>query len=190
VSLRDWIAVQKMLPRDPRDLIADASTGGTQGSFKFSGNFLDAGGGGWSTTPISVSTKPVVETLGTDNDLLVANADQWNFDHLTWNLSSNLPQPLQNHIFVRGGAEWVNHINLAVSGSPIQEIQMSFLINAGTRGGMQGQVPVIYWDSGSWSGNVTLDITLRSMFGMHHIGLWAFDGTNISMYDLALIVVP
>ena len=188
--LHDWIALQKMCPRDPRDLIVDAGISGTQGDFKFSGNFLDAGGGSWSATPVRIGSKPTIETLGTDNELLVANAIQWNFNHLTWNSSPALATPLENHIFVRGGVEWVNHINLNISGSPVQEIRISFLINAATRGGMQGQVPMIYWDSGSRSGSVTIDITLRAKIGMHHMGVWAYDGTNYSMFDLALIVVP
>lgn len=185
IRVQSWYDLQMLCPRDPRGLIAYAELAGQPGDFTFSDNFAS---NDWIASPLSVNAAPTVSALETDNQQKVADAKQWSFSHLTWNGSSNLASPLRKLVFLRGGLQWENHIQFDFGDNPISEIQISFLINAASRGDKAGTIPVIRWTEGSWSNHVTLSVVLQSM-GMFNLGIMAYDGTNYSMNELALAVM-
>jgi len=180
----DWNEWSRSTPQNPTDVIAYAELGGTVGVPSFSTNFASAAGT-WSASPFSINGTPTVSANGSDNLQNVADAKQWNFDHLTRNSSSSLALPLQKSIFVRPGTDWLMAIPLGLGGSTYTELQLSFLDNAGTSGDAQGTIPVITF-TGSFTGSVTLNVTLK-VPGNYRVGLWAKSGSTYSMFDMQWI---
>ncbi|HOJ05561.1 MAG TPA: hypothetical protein PK916_16300 [Bacteroidota bacterium] len=179
-SITNWIDLQRTCPFDPRDLIASAILNSTPGEFDFSTDFIEPGA--WSASPLSISNKPLVSALESDNQLKVADASQWNFLNLTWNNSASLAIPARKTVFLRGVHEWSNRLYLDFGENPVTDVQLSFLMNAATRGDKQGTVPVIRWTGLSLTGENTLNVVLRQ-FGTFSVGIWTFDGANHAMYE-------
>lgn len=179
--INSWTDLQQTCPKDPRDLIAYAMIESQVGSFELSSNYIAPGT--WVTSPLEVSDDPTVSALGTDDLQKVADANQWNFQHQTWNSSSALAIPLRKLVFLRAGTMWLNRLPLDLGETPIQEIQISFLSNAGTRGDAQGKVPVIRWSGVSLANQVFLEVTLK-VAGQVQIGIWTYNGTNYQMYEM------
>ncbi|MBK8912823.1 MAG: hypothetical protein IPM61_16065 [Chlorobi bacterium] len=125
----------------------------------------------WLSTPhLSLTAAPVVAALGTDQQQNVANAQQWGFEHKTANLSTLLAPPLRNDVYLRGGCEWANTIPLTVGGTTITSIELSLLGNAASRGDTQGTIPVIRWETGTYTGAISLIVTLKEC-GDFRIGI-------------------
>ncbi|PLX31048.1 MAG: hypothetical protein C0600_06700 [Ignavibacteria bacterium] len=139
-QIRSWIDLKNACPQDPRELIAYAEIGAVAGDFYLSSTYASQT---WGTTPLSINAEPKVTALETDNKQKVADANQWNFSHLTWNDSSSLAVPLRKIVFLRAGTEWENAISFDFGGTAIEEVQISFLNNAATLGDKQGSIPVI-----------------------------------------------
>ncbi|MBE0645749.1 MAG: hypothetical protein IH600_16840 [Bacteroidetes bacterium] len=183
----NWTDYQRLCPSDPRDLVAYAVLDSNVGQFGFSTNFIEPGA--WTASPLAISNAPVVSALESDNQLKVADANQWNFLNQTWNGSSALAIPAGKFLFLRGINEWDNRLYIDFGGTPVTDVQLSLMMNAATRGDKQGTVPVIAWTGLSLSGEKTLNVVLRQ-FGTYSIGLWTFDGANYGMFEMIWQVVP
>lgn len=96
-----WYDLQNTAPKSPFDLIANAYIGGNQGEFAYSTTFVDPPGGVWTPSPITYLQEATCIALESDNQLMVADANQWNFRHLTVNLASDCcpGKPLPNDEF-------------------------------------------------------------------------------------------
>lgn len=185
-SINSWYDLQKLCPTDPLELLANAEISGTAGSHYFSGNYIE-GAGSWADCTATISAKPVVSALETNNEQMVADADQWNFSHQTWLDSASLAIPLRKKIFLRGGIQWVNLVEFSSGGDPITEIQLSFLDNAATRGDKQASVPVIRW-TGLNLTDIPLSLTFK-MYGEVVLGLWLYNGTNYQMFEIDITII-
>lgn len=187
-AITSWIDWQSQSPQSPLDLIARAKFGGSVGAYANSTTFSTSTGT-IITSPFVYNGTPVCSALGTDNLQRVADADQWNFSHLTRNSSATLAPPLAKVIFLRGGADWEMSIPINFGGATYNDLQLSFRDNAGTRGDFAGTVPVIAF-SGIYTGAQTLTVTLKS-FGRMSMGLRTIDqSANWSMFEMEWIVVP
>jgi len=75
----------------------------------------------------------------------------------------------------------------------LDDLQLSFLDNAGTRGDAQGTVPVLGFSLGApfASGSHVLNLTLKS-FGTVSLGLYSLATTSgdQGMMELDLVIVP
>ncbi|MBE0643824.1 MAG: hypothetical protein IH600_07065 [Bacteroidetes bacterium] len=182
----NWIDYQRMCPSDPRDLIAYAVLDSNVGQFAFSSDIIEPGA--WTDSPLAISNDPIVSALESNNQLKVADADQWNFLNQTWNGSSALAIPARKFLFLRGVNEWDNRIYIDFGGTPVTEVQLSLMMNVATRGDKQGTVPVIKWTGLELTGERTLNVVLRQ-FGSFSIGVWTFDGANYGMYEMIWQVV-
>ena len=185
--VNNWTDYQRICPSDPRDLIAYAVLGSTVGKFDFSTDFIEPGE--WSATPLVFSNKPAVTSLESDNQLKVADANQWNFLNLTWNNDSALAIPARKFVFLRGVHEWDNCLYINFGGTPVTDVQLSLMMNAATRGDKQGTTPVIKWTGLNLTDEQTLNVVLRQ-FGTFSIGVWTFDGANYAMFEMIWQVVP
>ena len=183
----NWNDYQRMCPSDPRELIAYAVLDSIVGQFDYSTDFIEPGT--WSGSPLVISNKPVVSALETDDQLKVAEANQWNFLNLTWNSSSALAIPARKFLFLRGTHEWDNRISIDFSGTPITDVQLSLMMNAATRGDKQGTAPVIKWTDLNLTGERNLNVVLRQ-FGTFSIGLWTYDGAHHAMFEMIWQVMP
>ncbi|MBS1914127.1 MAG: hypothetical protein JST22_19220 [Bacteroidetes bacterium] len=186
--ITSWIDWQNQAPQDPLDLIARAKLGGTVGIYVNSTTFSSPSGSSYPTA-FALNGDPTCSALGSDNLQNVANANQWNFQHITRNSSATLAPPLSKVIFLRGGTDWEMAIPLDLGAGTYLNIQLSFRDNAGTRGDFAGTVPVIEF-AGTFTGSQTLSITLKR-FGHVWMGLRGLDNTSKwSMYESEWIIVP
>lgn len=165
-----------------------ANITGTTTAFALSGTFLRST---WITSPFSAGLAvPACAALGTDDLQKVADAQQWNFQHLTAKLDATVPPPLKKLLFLRGGVQWKNQITLTLGGATYNDLQLSFRDNAATRGDAQGTIPVISFTGGNLTGSITLEVVLKQ-FGRFKMGLRAIDGSsNNSMFEMDWVVVP
>ncbi|MCC7438783.1 MAG: hypothetical protein IT211_09860 [Armatimonadetes bacterium] len=171
---QSWYDLAHIPPKSPFDLVAMASiTGGfgTQIGIYADSTQYSTPPASWLATPhLSLTAPPAVAALGTDQQQNVANAQQWGFEHKTANLSTLLPPPLRDDIYLLGGCEWANTIPLTLGGSTITSIELSFLDNATGRGDAQGTIPVIRWETGTYTGAISLIVTLKEC-GDFRIGI-------------------
>lgn len=185
---RGWSDLKSFKPRNPLDLIAEAHIDTTVGVFLLSDNYSRSESGSWLTNTLFIDgVKPYVTALGTDQQQKVADASQWNFHHDTANLDTNLAPPLSRFIFLCAGTEWKNTIRINLGGESFEGIQLSFLLNAATRGDYRGVIPVLNWD-GSWSGSLELHVVLK-MKGQYSMGLRCQRGDEAMMYEMEWIVI-
>jgi hypothetical protein len=182
-----WIDYQRMCPSAPRELIAYATIDAVVGQYDNSADFIAPGT--WSASPLAISSKPVVSALESDNKLKMAEASQWSFLNMTWNNSSDLAIPARKFLFLRGGYEWENRISIDFGGTPVTNVQLSFMMNAATRGDKQGTVPVISWTDLNLTDERTLNVVLLQ-FGTFSMGLWTYDGSNHAMFEMIWQIMP
>ncbi len=187
---QSWNDIQVMEPRCPLELIAWADIAGTTGQFKRSDTFLISSGS-WDPSPFTISPViPVCNANGTDSGEKVADAEQWNFGHLTAITGDTLiALPMQKVIFLRGGREWNNVITIDIGGGgTYHDLQLTFRDNAGTRGDAQGTIPVIAF-TGDVSTRFALTVTLQQA-GHFNMALKALDaGGNPSMFEMEWVVM-
>ncbi len=128
----------------------------------------------WNSSQIAIIAPPTCVALETTNQLMVADAAQWNFDHLTAWLGALVPTPLNKSLYVRGGTQWRMDIPLSLGSLSYSELQISILSNVGTRGDCQGTIPAVIFNSRIYSGIVTFRISLKKL-GTFSIGIRAID---------------
>jgi hypothetical protein len=176
------------MPLNPIDVIANAALGPTPGVFLNSSTFVTSGS--WTASTLAVASTPNCSALGLDNLQMVADANQWNMQHLTYNGASTVALPLRKLLFLRGGTEWQMNIPLNFGAGSYPDIQISFRDNAATRGDYRGQIPVISFTGPGFSGNVSLQLTLKQ-YGHMIMGIRTIDsGGNYAMYESEWIIVP
>jgi hypothetical protein len=185
-----WIQWQKADPVNILDLIANATLNGIAGTYE---NATDFASQTWAATPISYtgSSLPTCTTLHTDDQQMVADAEQWNMQHLTRNTAATLPTPLQKVIFLRGGTSWEMSIPITLS-STLTKLELGLRDNAGTRGDGQSTYPVISFANGGtgFNGAITLDVTLKQ-FGNFSLLLWGKTAAPAySTFEMEWIIVP
>lgn len=187
--INNWYDLQNTMPRNVFDLIAEARLNGAPGVFTYSDTYRNPGGT-WVATPVTLASAPVCSALGSDNQQKVADAAQWDVQHLTANLNTDLAPPLRKMLYLRGGTQWRMTFQLNF---PVQmdDVQLSFRDNAGTRGDYAGAVPVIDFSAaGPFSGTVALDVVLKQ-FGHACMGLRTISNAgDYSMYESEWIIVP
>jgi hypothetical protein len=190
VVINSYYDLFNLCPRNPLEMIANASLNGTVGALTNSTSYASET---WADSGayVAINQKPAVTALGSDNGEKVADAAQWNFLHLTWNSDPGVPLPLQRTIFLRAGTDWNNRIYLTFGSLNINLVQLSFLNNAATRGDKQGTIPVIQFTGPTWTGSgISLDVVIRQPT-IVRMGLCLRTTASVFyMFDMEWIVVP
>jgi hypothetical protein len=146
--------------------------------------------GSWINDPFLLASAPTCSALGTDNDLMLANAMQWNFLHRTSVPSTTIAPPLNNLVYLRGGNLWMMTVPIQLGSLNYPDIQVSFRNNAGTRGGCQGTVPAVSFTARNYTGLIDLRVVLGRL-GRYIMGIRAIDEFgNSYMYEMDWNVVP
>lgn len=158
-GVTSWFSLQQVCPKDPTTLIAWAKFDEVTGVLTNSATFAIPPSGSWTADATTLAGDPVCVALETDNQLSVAEAAQWNFQHKTRNDSILLAPPLRKLIFLRAGTAWKMQIPIHLD-SLTTNIQLSFRNNAATRGDAQGTVPVIEFEGSFAAGDHVLEVTL------------------------------
>jgi hypothetical protein len=144
----------------------------------------------WNQSLISIGGPPTCIALESTNQQSIADATQWMFHHETVNTNQQLAPPLSKYIFLRAGTEWQMNIPLNLGYLAYSNLQISLMENAGTRGDCQGTVPVIQFNQRIYSGNVTLQVSLKKL-GVFVMGIRAIDTNGYySMYESLWDIVP
>jgi len=163
--ISSWIDWAHQSPQDPLDLLADArimdSMSNNDTGVYLNSSTFSTPPSSWSASPFAYSGEPIVISLRSDQQGTVAEGLQWNFSHLTRNSDPNLAIPLQKVIFMKAGTDWEMHIPITLGGDSYPDIQLGFRDNAGTRGDMQGTVPVISFTARPYTGDITLAVSLK-----------------------------
>jgi hypothetical protein len=173
------------------DLIAKATLNGITGTYE---NATDFASQTWSATSAIAYTGtalPEVKTVHTDDYQMVADAEQWNMQHVTRNVAATLPIPLQKVIFVRAGLEWEMRIPITITGT-LTKVELGFRDNAGTRGDGQATYPVITFENGvtGFTGAMYLVVTLKQL-GNFSMLLWGKTSAPVySTMEMEWIAVP
>lgn len=201
-NVEDWYDWEGAQPDEPSGLISLAQLGGGIEPIRAAKKVrvTDFASQTWAATPLSLLNQPICLALGGDKAINTANAQQWMFDHKTWNDSTTLPESLKKVMFMRGGPQWRMVINISISGIVGMDVfQLAFRDNAGTRGDYAGTYPVLQWESttgGGYLGNISLRVDLRKL-GRYSMVLWTKSkptGTPAapvySMMEMEWIVVP
>ena len=105
-SVQSWLDLANMPPKCPPHLIAYADLGGTAGTVINSSSFVITAGT-WSASPFTIVSAPLCVALGSDSLQNVADARQWNFQHLTAKVDVLSPVPLNKLIYLWGGTQWI-----------------------------------------------------------------------------------
>ncbi len=182
---RSWIDLQNATPRDPLDLIADMAIGAVVPTYKNSTDFLSGawtGSGNWP-----VVSDPVCTSLAIDDLATVADAEQWTFSHITRNAASTLAPQLQNELFLRAGERWEMQFRIDTTG--VVSIEVSFLMNAATRGDYAGTVAVLEFIGPPAGPNTLVQLTLKQL-GAYRMGMRFKTGTDLYMLESNWRVVP
>ena len=178
-SIDSWYRLRDIQPRNPLDIIENASINGNSRSFAFIATFhKPPTGKSWTSSPYELTGVPLCVAFGTDNLENVANADQWNFQHLTRSIDPYFAPVFSNLIFLRAGNKWQMDILIDLGGLNYNDLVLSFLMNAATRGDAQGTMPVIQWAGVPWTGIVTLEITFHEVSCEVQLGLRGIDSSS------------
>ena len=188
----NWRELASANPRNPLDIIANATLNGNTGLFLNSTTFATppsiwhAAG-----SPVALTANPTDAALGSDQQINVANANQWQFKKPTWNSDTKIAPPLRKLIYLRGGNQWAMSIPLTIGATQTSDIHLAFMENAATRGDHAGTIPVISWSGSVYTGTLTLLVTLLPTQGDFWMGLRIVDtSSNWSMYDSLWRVIP
>ena len=186
-----WIQWQKASPMNILDLIANATLNGVTGVYEKATDFASQTWSSTSAIAYDGSVLPDVKTLHTDDMQMVADAAQWNMQHVTRNVASTLPIPLRKVIFVRSGLQWEMRIPLSITGT-LTKVELGFRDSAGTRGDGQGTYPVITFENGvtGFTGSMYLVVTLKQL-GNFAMLLWGKTSAPVySTFEMEWIAVP
>jgi hypothetical protein len=186
-SAQSWIDWIHASPATPLSLIVNAQLGATVGAFVNSTNY-NTGTLATNAVVIQSGQTPQVTALQSDNLGMVADAAQWNFQHLTANTAATLPAPLLKVLFMRAGSQWANTIPFNLGGSTFTNVQLGFRDNAATRGDAQATYPVIQW-TGSFTGNTPMLITFTTG-GRYSLMLRCDTGSAVQYSEWEVVLVP
>lgn len=141
--------------------------------------------GGWNTPQLTVTSAPVCEAKATDNQQMMNEAIQWNFDHQT-QLNNTFAPDIRRILFLRAGHFWKMRIPLNLGTLSYQSIAISLLQNSVASGGKTGAAPVIFFPLGGVAGAVDLMLSL-AMKGEYTLGLLLQDSRGlVYMYSLPI----
>lgn len=183
-EVTDWYDWEGAQPQEITDLVALARFGGglepiVDGT---KARVTDLADQTWTDSQLAIQSPPHCTANGSDKAGNTANAEQWMFDHKTWNDAATLPDALKKVMFMRAGTKWRMVIDFNVTGlAEIDVVYLALRDTAGTRGDYAGTYPVLQWNSigAGYSGAVTLMVDLKRT-GRYHVVLWTKSKPRIS----------
>lgn len=196
-----WYALQQSAPTNPLQIINYArivnGVNSEVGHYSDTTDYGTPTGGTWVTTPISIGSEPLVSAIKSDLDYGMM-ASRANLVLLSANTSATLAPPLTNLLFFVGNqsgkTEWQMVIPINFGAGNYDQLQLSLLENAGTRGDNSGSYPVVLFDGNSgaftYTGSASMTLVLSGT-GEFRFGLRAESTLNqSSMFEMHCVVIP
>ncbi len=151
----------------------------------------------WSASPISITAEPTAFAVNGPtivNQQISANA--MNMQTKMANLSSTVPIPLRNMLYLYGNNddnELLYMINIPISfgGSNYNLCQISVMENAATSGNEHGKIQVIDFGAGPFTGAYTIKVFFRGYYGPLNLGvrLESSAGALSSIYEIRTNII-
>ncbi|MBM2814818.1 MAG: hypothetical protein HW421_1580 [Ignavibacteria bacterium] len=196
-----WNTLSSAAPKPITDLVTFSSVYTNavtiQGVVKNVTTFNTPTGGTWFASPITISSKPLVEAVAAStNPTKVIIADALNMQTKTWN--SSAPLPLLNLVFLFGNdsleaLDYIMNIPLNFGGHQFNLCQVGILENAATAGNEQGLIQVIDFapPGGNFTGAVNLRLLISGFNGPINLGIRLEDtNTESSLFELKAAILP
>jgi hypothetical protein len=188
-----WYDLPLLRPRDPRAWIANLKINGLESTFVRSQSIL--GASSWIDSPFALTGPVTCQSLHGDDQLTVANANQWSLSHQPGNFASTaVPLPLRKILFMRGGEQWA--MNFQINLGPLTYDSLCFtltenLTSAGDfAGNTQGSIPAFEFQSGL-TGIINLQVSIRHL-GRVGVCIQGIDNSGYpksSVFEMDWIVV-
>jgi hypothetical protein len=192
-----WLSLENSSPMPITDIITFASVNDgsvTKGVVLDSSTYHDPTGGTWAATPISITNAPTFNPVNPTyslDDVMVADA--MNMQTKSANLTT-APSSLSSLIYLYGNNSDIRFscdIVLSLGGLSYDSIQISVLENCVTYGDSNGNIQVIDFGAGPYTGAVTLNLILGQRFGPINIGIRLESTTNVSsIFELQTVILP
>lgn len=195
-----WLSLENSNPMPISDFITFASlfdgSSTTNGEIVLSSDYNNPTGGTWVASPISITSEPTVIAVDAVNDVtqdIIANS--MNMQTKMANLAASVAPPLQNLVYLYGNLSeklrYMCYLPLDLGGSSYDLFQVSVLENVGTQGDMHGNIEVVDFGSGAFTGTQTLQLILSDNTGPVNLGIRLESTTNqSSIFELKLVILP
>lgn len=195
-----WLSLENSNPMPISDFITfvalfDGSST-TNGEILMSDVYNVATGGTWVSSPISITSEPSVIAVDAANDITQQIvADSMNMQTKMANLAPTVAPPLQSLVYMYGNnsekLRYMCYLPISLGGSSYDLFQVSVLENVGTQGDMHGNIEVVDFGAGPFTGTQTLQLILSENMGPVNLGIRLESTTNqSSIYELKLVILP
>lgn len=195
-----WLSLENSNPMPISDFITyvalfNGSTT-TKGQIVMSDVYNVPTGGTWVNSPITLTSEPSVIAVDAPNDVTQQIvADSMNMQTKMANLDSDVPPPLKNLVYLYGNfnekLRYMCYLPISLSGLSYDLFQISVLENVGTQGDMHGNIEVIDFGVGPFTGTQTLQFIFSENMGPVNIGIRLESTTNLSsIFELKLVILP
>jgi hypothetical protein len=188
-----WLTLESSMPKSV-DVISFAKIGVTSGTVELSTVYNTPTGGTWYSLTNLITSEPVVLAIaGTQFPDLATKAYAMNMHTKMFN--STAPLPLRNLLFCYGNqegkTEYEMNFVLDLGGITYNLIQISILENAATLGDAHGNIEVIDFGIGPFTGMQTLSLVISGYYGLLNLGIRFEKNDNTSyLYEMKLMVLP
>lgn len=162
------------------------------GTFMKSSVFNSPSLGTWNSSPISITSSPTINSIGT----LQSNVDVQNLiASQTAFMGTNVPPPLQNFLFLQTNKGCEQKFSMTIpidlGGGSFDVFQISALENSVNQGDKNGQIQVIDFGSGPFSGTFDLHLCFNAGSGPFNIGIRLENNLNqSSMFAIRGFLLP
>jgi hypothetical protein len=189
-----WETVKRTSGVEISKVLKYAKIGTTLGDLLYTSVFNNPGVGGWTSSPISVTSSVSVNAINGSSF-----ADQQKTEDVlnskTQYVNTSAPPEMQNIIYGYGNPlndlKYSMQIVLDLGATNYTSLQISELTNTVVVGNKFLEVEAFDFGSGPFTGQVTLELGFQRFYGPIHLGIRLEDASgNSSVFDLNMRVYP
>lgn len=195
-----WLSLENSNPMPISDFITYAAiyngSTTTKGQVLMSSVYNLPTGGTWINSPITLTSEPTVNAVDAINDMTQQIvSDAMNMQTKMANLLSSVAPPLKNLVYLYGNfnekLRYMCYLPISLGGLSYDLFQISVLENVGTQGDMHGNIEVIDFGVGPFTGTQTLQFIFSENMGPVNIGIRLESTGNLSsIFELKLVILP
>ncbi len=183
-----WLSLENSFPQVITPIISYCSCnfGGPtiKGVIDYSSIFNTPTGGTWVPSPISISQEPIVIAVNSvHNSVDLLEADAMNSQTKMSNLNSSTPIQLRNFVYLynnQSTPKWMTQILFDLGANNYNKLQISVFENSVSKGDSHGNIQVIDFGSGPFSGVGTFNFLFGEFHGLINLGIRLESTTNQS----------
>ncbi len=195
-----WLSLANSNPMPISDFITYVAlfngSSTTKGQIEMSSVYNEPTGGTWVNSPIAIASEPTVIAVDAPNDVTQQIvADSMNMQTMMANIAPNVAPPLKNLVYLYGNfsekLRFLCNLPIDLGLSNYDLFQISVLENVGTQGDMHGNIEVVDFGTGPFTGIQTIQLVLSENMGPVNLGIRLESTTNqSSIFELKLVILP